>query len=166
VAAIQSSREYHTRQVQDVYQSLLGRPADPTGLDVHVRFLERGGSVDVVNACVLVSEEYFQRHGGGSNTGWLRALYQEVLGREIDASGAATFGALLARGATRELVATSLLASAESRQRLVQDLYQQLLRRPGDAGGLSNSVSFLQRGGREEQVIAGMLSSEEYFRRS
>ena len=162
VRGLEASPEFRARQVQNAFRTMLGRAADRVGLDVHVRFLEQGGSMDVVNTCVLVSEEYFQTRGGGTNAGWLRAVYRDVLGREIDPSGEASFGALLARGASREQVAAAVLTSTEGRQRLVDGLYRQFLRRPADASGLNAFVGLLQRGAREELVIAALLTSAEY----
>src|SRR5207253_9455104 len=105
-------------------------------------------------AAVAGSPEYFQIRGGGTNDGFLSALYQDALGRAIDASGQASFTRLLASGMTRTQAAAVIFSSTEYRQRLVQGYYESFLQRPADAGGLNSFVGALQAGSTDEEVIA------------
>jgi uncharacterized delta-60 repeat protein len=162
---IEGSAEYRTRQVQDFYGLLLNRSPDSTGLAAFTGFLGAGGTVDQVKASILGSGEYFTSRSGGTNDGFLAALYRDVLGRAIDASGQATWGGALRAGASRQSVAQGVVTSLEADQVLVQGDYRQLLRREADSSGLSTFVGFLQRGGRDEEVLASIAGSDEYFAR-
>jgi hypothetical protein len=163
VAAIEGSLEFRTDAVQSVYQKLLHRPADPAGLNSFVNFLGNGGTIEKVQEAIFGSPEYFQAQGKGSNTGFLSAVYRDVLGRDVDPNGAATFGAQLAQGRDRGVVAGEILTSVEGERDYVQGLYNQYLQRPADTAGLNNWVSALQSGVTNEQVVAGIVGSVEYF---
>ena len=163
VSAIEESSEYQTVQVQGIYTLLLHRQADPAGLGMYVAFLEAGGTVEQVAAAIAGSTEYFQTRGGGTNNGFLSALYQDVLNRPIDASGQASLTQLLANGASHTQVVSILLASTEYQQDLVQSFYQRFLHRAADPGGLATYTGALQQGMRNEAVIAALLSSMEFL---
>ncbi len=156
------SAEYDGQVVQALYQRLLGRSLDPGGLG-YVGVLQQGVIREQVMASILGSSEYFASHGGGSNAGFLSALYMDVLHRDIDAAGQAQFGALLASGVSRGDVALMVLQSREARETLVSNLYQRLLLRTAEAAGRDAWVSLLERGGTVEDIIAGIVASDEYY---
>jgi hypothetical protein len=109
--------------------------------------------------------EYFQSRGGGTTTGFLDALYSDVLGQPIDATGLAAWAPLLARGATPEEVAQDILTSVEADRVLVAGLYSQFLHRAPDPGGEASWISDLQQGMSVEALAATVLSSNEYYAR-
>jgi hypothetical protein len=160
--AIQTSLEYRLHQVRGLYATLLGRAADPVGLSTFVTLLTSGVSIDVIRAGVLGSAEYFLVRGGGTNAGFLAALYQDVLGRALDPAGQAAFGAVLAQGAPRDAVALLVLQSPESRLVQAQGLYRSLLGRAANLVEQAALAGFLLLGGSEEQAIASIVSSPEY----
>src|SRR5262249_47057571 len=123
IQGIESSPEYRTRTVQGLYATLLGRAADPAGLNGSPVFLARGGTLDQLRAILLSSPEYYQARGGGTNDGFLAALYHDVLGRPPDIGGALAYGQALARGLSRFQVASIVLGSHEARQQQVQGFY-------------------------------------------
>jgi len=84
VQRIVHSAEYRSDRLQELYQQLLHHDADPTGLNFFMAFLDRGGTTEEVAAAIAGSPEYFQVRGGGTNTGFLNALYQDALGRALD----------------------------------------------------------------------------------
>jgi hypothetical protein len=162
VSGIESSLEYRTVQAQGLYRSLLKRSADPGGLANSVAFLMAGGTVEQLGAVIAGSPEYFQARGGGTNNGFLTALYQDLLNRPIDTNGQTGFTMALANGVTPTQVAAAILSSLEYRQLLVNGFYQQFLLRNADPVGLNGFVTALQNGARDEQIIAFFLSSDEY----
>src|SRR5262249_10589435 len=93
--AIENSQEYQTLEVSNLYQGVLRRAADPSGLNTWVHYLAQGGTAEQLRALLLGSDEYFSRFGGGSNSGYLAALYQDALQRSLDATGAAGWGGAL-----------------------------------------------------------------------
>lgn len=179
---IEGSQEYRQHVVQQLYTQYLQRPADPNGLANYAAFLGAGGTIEQVAAGLAGSDEYFQVRGGGTNTGFLTALYQDVLSRPIDASGLATYSQFLANGGSRMQVAAILLGSLEYDQRLVSGYYQTFLRRPADSDGLNGFVNQLQAAPLvvqpivvsdptiivnqalpDEAVVAKFIGSQEYF---
>src|SRR5581483_1283330 len=91
VSGFEGSLEYRTNQVENLYSTLLGRPADTTGLNDFVSRLGSGATINQVESAILGSDEYFQ-HAGDSNSGYLKQLYHDVLGRDVDPTGAAAWG--------------------------------------------------------------------------
>jgi uncharacterized repeat protein (TIGR01451 family) len=163
VQGFQSSPEYRGDEVDAVYSRLLHRAADPAGRNSFVNFLESGGTVEQLEALIAGSPEYFQRRGGGTNDGFLNALYQDGLGRVVDAGGRATWDQALASGVSRTQVAAQLFSSLEYDLDLVNNDYAAYLRRPADAAGLNDWVAQLLGGVGSDQVLAGLLASDEYF---
>ena len=112
-----------------------------------------------------------QTRGGGTNAGFLAALYQDALGRPIDPAGLATWTTILVNGVpgfppvqpARTFVVTQILNSTEYNVRLVQTNYVKFLFRPADTAGLQSWVNFLAGGGTEEQLIINLVASQEYF---
>src|SRR5262249_662405 len=92
---ITGSDEYRSILVKDAYRALLGREADPGGLNFFVGFLRSGGTVAQIKAVFLGSAEYFQNRAGGTNDGFVTALYRDVLGRAADAGGRQFFNQVL-----------------------------------------------------------------------
>jgi RHS repeat-associated protein len=162
---IESGAEYETVVVQGLYATLLHRSADPGAIGPFVAFLGAGNTVEQVQAVLAGSDEYFHSRGGGTNDGFLDALYHDALNRAVDPAGRAGFDQALNTGTTRTQVAAVIFASAEYEQDLVAALYQKFLHRAADPGGLSAFVSALQNGAHDEDVIADLVGSAEYFDR-
>jgi streptogramin lyase len=163
--AIENSPESRGLVVQGFYTKFLGRSADSAGLNGWLSFLAQGGTAEQVEANILGSQEYFVRKGG-TNAGFLTAVYQDVLNRPIDPAGATFWNRMLTNDASsRTTVALAILQSSESDQLEVQTIYLQFLHRPADAGGLATFVQALQSGTPNEVVIAAVIGSDEYFGR-
>jgi hypothetical protein len=160
---IEQSPEYRQDEVQALYAQYLHRNADTTGLVVFSNFLAHGGTLEQVAADIVGSGEYYLTRAGGTNAGFLDALYQDALGRNIDPTGQSYFGGQLAAGASRNQIASAIFGSTEYRQDLVEGYYQSLLGRPADKSGLANFADALAGGVRDEQVMADIFGSEEFF---
>src|SRR5262249_47312976 len=135
VLAVEASVEYRTLQINTIYETLLHRPVEAGALKTFLGFLSPGGAFGQKQAVVASSDEFFMR-SGGTNDGFVTALYQDALGRAPDAAGRAGFDSFLASGASRAQVATSIFTSAEYDRDLVNGWYSAFLRRPADANGL------------------------------
>jgi hypothetical protein len=162
VQMVEASQEYRTDVVQGLYRKVLGRSADPTGLSVWVSYLGQGNTADQLEAALLGSGEYYAR-AGGTNAALIQAIYQTVLNRSVDPTGAQVWGQALAQGATPNAVAAAILGSVEAETIEVQTLYNQFLRRSAESGGLGYWVSALQQGLHREDLIADLLASNEYY---
>ena len=163
--AIATSTEYRTLVVRGLYQKYLRRDADPNGLNGFVGFLAAGGTVEGAIASMVGSAEYFNGPGGGTNNGFLTALFQDVLGRGIDPGALTAFGNLLASGTSRSQVANVILSSTEYLESVVKGAYVRLLGRAGDTAGINAYVAFLRGGGRQEDLFVIFGASAEYFGR-
>jgi hypothetical protein len=163
IKGIESSTEFRTIEVQDLYQTYLHRSADSGGLQNWVNMLASGGTVEQAAEGIVSSPEYFQLHGG-ANDAFLTALYSDALGRGGSPAEQAGFLQALDSGsATRAQIATVIFSSAEYRSDLVQSFYQKDLGRAADASGLAFWPLTLRSGTTDEAVQASILGSGEAF---
>ncbi len=147
-----------------LYRDVLGREADPAGLQAWSGALRAG----------LVSREGLVRVLEYSNEGMRNraaALYTQILGRPADPGGVAYWASVLSAGSMRVMDArTGFWASPErvarsgSLQQWVADLYLGALGRPVDSGGLAYwaQVAAAQGPG---YVASGVVWSQESRRR-
>jgi RHS repeat-associated protein len=145
VLGIEESPEYQTKLITQLYGAFLHRPPDPGGLASFVSFLQHGGTAERAKAIMLGSSEYAESRGGGTSSGFLSALYQDVLGRLPDPAGEAGWSQMLQWWSHRT-VAELVVDSPEAQQHLVQGFYQQILHRIADPAGLTAYVTALQHG--------------------
>ena len=177
VLTMENSSEYRANVVRDLYSQFLHRDPDPSGFSAWVNFLGQGGTRNQLEALIVSSPEYFSRRGGGANSGFLQAIYQDVLGRAPDATGIAFWNQILTDGdpqekedepaspARRREVAASILQSQEASQNQVQSWYGLFLHRAPDPIGLNGLSEALHQGLAYEVAIAVLIGSEEYFAR-
>ena len=159
-----TSQEYRTKLVAADYQQMLHRAVDASGSATFVTLLNNGAQNEDVLADLAASDEYFATRGGGTNSGFVNALYQDLVQRAADPSGLANWTQLLDSGAaSRADVARGMIRSQEYRTKLVDGYYSHYLARAADSSGESNYVSVLTQGGTDESVIAGLVSSDEYY---
>ena len=161
--AVLTSAEYRNRLVQELYHDLLGRDADPGELSGGRGLLMAGAMVEQYISTLAASPEYFAGHGGGSNGGFVTALYHDLLGRTPDAGALSQLQSQLDAGKPRGDVATAILSSSEYFQRLVSRFFQTYLGRAADAGAANGFVDSLRHGASRETVQAAILASPEYF---
>jgi len=161
--AILSSTEYLADIVQGDYRQLLGRDADSQGLADDVAALQMGASDESVRAAIIGSDEYYNGPGGGTDIGFVRRVYQDLLGRSPSSDELSSAMQTLSSAASRQQLAADLEGSPESLARLVESWYELLLRRPADAAGLSAFVADLSSGMEDQQAIAQIMGSDEYL---
>jgi hypothetical protein len=147
--------------VESLYENILGRQADIAGLDYAVTNIYNGGTFDQVKVNLLASDEFFQA-AGGSNAGFLQKAYLDILNRGVDPGGAAAFGAELASGASRGVVAEQIVSSVEAEQIKVATFYEEILSRPADVGGLQYWTNTLAHGGQDTAIQSQLLGSTEF----
>jgi hypothetical protein len=122
------------------------------------------GAVNQLRAILLGSTEYFQRIGGGTNAGFIQALYRDLLNRDPDTGGALGLAQFLANGGDRSLAAGAYLTSAEVTGVLVSGLYQHYLHRQPAPNELPGWELVLTTGQMSEfDVTAAIAGSGEYF---
>lgn len=134
--ALVVSNEWAGVMIDRFYNDALGRGADDAGRQHWLGQVASGVRIETIGAHFYGSPEYFAQ-AGGTNEGFVRALYRDLLGREADAGGLASWAAALDSGAmTTGDVAAGFYASIESRESRVRGLYQRILLRGPDSAGL------------------------------
>lgn len=165
VAEIEQSVEYRRDEVMAIYQRYLHRPADSAALEMGSQLLAQGGTNEQLATIVAGSQEYFALYGG-TNEGFLTAMFQDALNRPIDAGANAAFGQVLAAGASRTQIAAIVFASHEYHADVVDAANLDLLHRDADVVGQSFWAGQLDAGVSNNQLIAALAASDEYFSRS
>ncbi|HEX7135088.1 MAG TPA: DUF4394 domain-containing protein [Iamia sp.] len=158
---LQARLEGRVAVVEDLFLAALRRDLDQDSRDAFLPRLAKVGRLKLM-ADLLGSAEYRTTQGGGTDGGWIDAVYRDALGRPADAAGRAYFLGQLAQGRTRAAIASSITGGAEGRRALVKRLMTELLRRPADAAGVTYFAGRLTAGTTVERVVAMIASSPEY----
>jgi len=111
------------------------------------------------------TSDYLVTHPEGS---WLRALYQDVLGRPASAADAVHWLRGFEGGLNYSAVANAIVRSPERHALIVQGYFARYLRRgtPPSAAEIAPFVARLNGGERREGVVASILGSQEYYNRA
>lgn len=175
VAGVEGSTEYLGDVVTALYEHYLGRVPD-SGAAGWVDQLLAGASIESVTASILASAEYYG-DSGGTNTGFVKNLYSEVLGRGADSAGLAAWVNYLNAGGSRYQAALGFLTSTEYHDDLLDGgpwkayspltnyggYYPEFLHRSGDSGGMAFFSGQLASGISDQQVLASIFGSLEGF---
>ena len=155
------SDEYRATMIRGAYLAYLGREPDPSGAAGWLAAMRLNATIQQMEAGFIASEEYYAR-SGGTDSGWVRELYTDVLGRAAGDAEVRAWTDALAGGGTRHQVAMGFLTSYEHLTDVVDGHYQHLLGRGIDPDGAHSWVITIQNGARVEAVIAGIVASDEY----
>jgi probable HAF family extracellular repeat protein len=180
VLEIESSPEYRTNLLQGFYQDFLKRDADSVGLSFFGVRLADGWTREQVQAALLGSTEYYEKRAGGTDDGFLSALYQDLLSRPLDPVGSAAWHDLLAQAPpllgsgnvgiplyspelVRSEIALNVLTSSEARAIQVASYYREFLHRDVDTTGEQFWTGNLLGGASADATLAGIVGSLEYL---
>jgi hypothetical protein len=156
------SVEYRTLLVQTWYQRFLHRSPTADEIANWVGMLV-GATDEQVEAGILGSDEYYNTRGGGTNAGFVDALYHDILGRAPTDAEARQWDAAFGAGATRNQAALQILKSIEARTLLINSWFQTFLGRAPTAVELNFFLQQFGAGATDEQLLASLLGSQEYF---
>jgi hypothetical protein len=159
---IATSPEFRSNFVRFIYAYFLGRQVDPGGLASWVGALNAGWSDQQVLEGIMGSPEFYA-HAGGTPSGFVTALYADLLGRGPDPGGLAAWVGVVNAGASRGAVVAFFLNSGEYETKFVESEYANFLHRAADPGGLATWVGALAGGASYEWVIAGIMGSPEFY---
>jgi hypothetical protein len=170
VTEIESTPEYRSHLVQELYHTLFHQRPDAQTQDAALTFLAGGGTTEQLQVQLLGSSRYFERRGGSTDRGFLAALFHDVMQQPLDRHSLRLYGPLLSKElsgdaaeAARLQVAERLLSSVRAEQVLVQGLFQRFLHHPADGLSLRRFVGKLRHGEGQEQLIAVLVGSKEYL---
>ncbi|HUY91416.1 MAG TPA: DUF4214 domain-containing protein [Pirellulales bacterium] len=158
-----SAEFYSTNVIAPAYQTYLGRAPDAAGIAYWTRQMQQGMSDQQIEADFIASPEFYA-HASGANSGWVKAMYQVVLGRPADTTGMSYWLAELSAGASRSNIALGFAASGEREAQMIEDDYFTYLGRAASAAEVSYWLA--QFGGRatNEDILSGFIGSSEYVR--
>jgi hypothetical protein len=147
----------------------LHRGVDPLGLNFWQGYLAAGGTEEGLVASIVASNEYFEVHGGTSDS-FIRALYHDVLQRttppsqfEIDfwiATMAASSGDPVQ---ARADVVLQFQFTDEYRISQTNEWYAQFLGRAPSPTELASALTMFHAGQTQQQVQATILESRQTF---
>lgn len=159
--ALTHSDEYYRRLVATDYQAYL-RQVDAASLSYWANQFEHGLTDQQFESILLGSDEFYQRHGG-TNTAWVEAIYQALLGRSADSQSESYWNNQLQAGVSRQAIAYQIAAGPEALSRLVERDYQQNLGRAPAAAEVNYWVVQLEHGASNESILASFVASDEFF---
>jgi len=157
-----SSPEYRGELVAGYYDRFLNRPVDSAGGSFWVGELNFGASDQDILRGILGSAEFYA-DSGGTATGLVTALYEDLLGRPPDPGGLAYWEGQIAAGASHGTVVGGIASSTEYKVDFVEAQYSALLERAADPAGLFYWVAQMAGGASDETVIAGIAGSAEFY---
>ena len=152
--------------VTDLYQHILGRDPETAGLAYWVERIQHGDRVASVAVSIYGAPEYYAGAGGGTDGGFVDALYESILDRAAESSGREYWvGRLEGRQVAVGPGPFACSCRAEARGRRVQALYDTLLGRPASA---SDREYWAARLVREDDIVlaAHLVGSAEYEARA
>jgi hypothetical protein len=124
-----------------------------------------GKTVESVAVGLLGSELYFQDQGGGTNSGFVTALFEDVLDRAPTAAERTALLQALQRQ-TRAQVAARLLASPEYFRYVVEEAFEHYLRRAPDPVSLNSlALALARKQITHDGLIAMLVGSQEYLKK-
>ncbi len=149
--------------INDLYNTLLGRDADQGGADAWAALLANGGTLADVAGAIAVSQEAQDRDQ--SNGDFVRDLYTAALGRDADEAGLDAWVSQLFNGTSRADVAKGIVGSEEAANKangdFIDSLYQSALGRDADDAGKAAWAAQLEAGASQADVALGIVGSAE-----
>jgi lysophospholipase L1-like esterase len=151
--------------VEAVYQDVLGRQADPDGLQWGTTVVDSGQlRAGFVGTLVLSNE---------ANTQFIRSVYQQYLGREADSGGIAFWLGQMQAGVNNQAIEAAFMASDEFYEQAggatdgwIQAAYQAVLGRAAEAEAVGWATSELSAGTSRYDLALMLVTSIEGETRS
>jgi len=161
-SAILHSTESYGDFVTAEYANLLHRAPDSAGFNFFQNQMIQGAAPEVIEAEFVTSTEYLGKHGGTA-TGWVTGLYQNLLGRTPNSAEVSFWTTAMARGVGAFTVALGFSTSVERDADVVTTFYHNLLGRAPDAIGLTDFVTLMRSGANRLEVESVIVGSTEYI---
>lgn len=162
--SVWNSPEHRALEIDQYYQTFLGRTADPAGKAYWLNaFTQSWGTEKNVIATFVTSDEFSNRLHS-SNTDYIDALYTDLDLRSADPSGLSSWQTALQNGETRLQAAFAFIDGKEASGQLVDGYYSDFLHRAADTAGRQSWVNALTGGSASiEDVGVRILATDEYF---
>lgn len=114
-----------------------------------------------------VAEEFSQPERLRQSRAVVRAMYHDILLRDVDSAGLVTWSGMLASGAGQPALVASLTSSEEYVRMRITDAYVEVLGRKPDAAGMKHWYDRIRSGTASvDDVKRRFYDSQEYYNRS
>ncbi|MHB1172819.1 MAG: DUF4214 domain-containing protein [Lacisediminihabitans sp.] len=159
-----NSDEYRLIRINNAYQTILGRPAEPGGALGWLNGMKNGAlGTDDVDKVFLASKEYLDKSGGTNET-FVAALYQRLLKRPAGPPEIAGWAAIAAVSG-RQAVVNAIWQSVETARERVTIMYHDYLGRAPEPGGVGGWAGLSIAQG-DAEVRWAIIGSAEYWSRA
>jgi hypothetical protein len=153
------------RAIRAAFQDLLGREPDYDGLqNYRRRLLDQGWSEARLRATLRASQEFKSRDFDAV----VRKVFQEILARDPDPSGLATYRQRMKEGWSENDLRAELRRSDEAKDRLAREIvtraYREILGRDPDPSGLETYTGFIRKKGWTDQRVRETLKASDEYR--
>ncbi len=156
------SASYYSTFISHAYATYLERAPDLQGLAWWTAQMQAGATDEQLEADLISSTEYLQRHGGTA-AGWVAGMYSDLLQRSPDLFGQSYWLGQLQAGVGRGAIALQIAASAEREAMVVNSDYFTYLGRTASALDIQYWNLRFQQGAHNEDIVAGFIASPEYY---
>lgn len=164
--AFNNSDEYRNYKIRQAYNMALARDPDSTGAAYWLSLMQSGQiKPEDAYSTFLGMDEMFNVRGGGTNTGYVTVMYQQLLGRGPDAEGLRYWTGFLTSGTSRRVIADSIWYSPEKYNVRVTEAFNTFLGRTPSAGELDYWGGVARAGG-NGALRTALMSTDEYWNRS
>jgi len=169
-SVVNGHNEYLDNTVNRLFQSFLGRNADPGALVAFGNEITAGASLQTVQSQIMGSDEYFT-NAGSTNVGFVSQAYRDLVGRNPDAGGLTFWTNQLGTPSTiaqRTTMIANMLVQTEVVQDILKNYYTIYLNRLPDTGGFTFYTNQLTGFGQPVQSLKTVVnefltSTTEYF---
>jgi hypothetical protein len=160
VSSLLTSAEFADRQTKSYFTLFLQRASTALERGPYVSLLQGGHTFEQIEGTIAGGSEYFANRGGGTNNGFLDAIFPDLLARAIQPTERSGYLGALTSGTTREQVAGAILGSTEYRSDMVLRDYDALLRRDPSPLESNNLVGSALD---ERSIVNSIVASNEYY---
>ena len=158
-------QENYARWVDQQFQLLLGRAADPSGESYWTQQLVNGSTRESVIESFVGGAEFWQL-AGSNNAGLVNRAYQLLLNRLPDGSDPDWVDELNNGQVLPWQVAQGILGTTEYQTNYVTYLFNTVLNHAPDPGGRSFWVGQMQSGMNQLDVFKSFLNGPEFYQQA
>ncbi len=158
--AVQDSDEQRSLFVASLYQTYLDRSGTASEIAGWVQLMDNGVSQTQIKVDFLASSEYYSNKGSAS--GWISAVYSQVLGRAASPSEINLWLGVLAGTGNRYSVARGILGSPEYATDAIIQGYNAVLQRCASAAEIQNWLAQFEQGLSYDNFVAALEASSDF----
>lgn len=160
-----NSDEYRLHMIDTAYQTVLGRDAESSGRQSWLSGMRRGTlQPDDTHRIFLSTEEFYLGAGGGTDAGYIEALYLDVVGRPAEASGIDYWTTRL-RQVGRDSVVNGFWFAPETLNRQASTMFVHFLGRDASSSDVADWAGIIRSSG-PTRARDLLMSSAEYGARA